>query len=154
MRHVYLVATKSKDPRTKIGAVMVKDGIIISEGFNGFPRKVKDLPSRYLDRQTKYRFVVHAECNSILNAARLGRSTDKSILYTNGIPCDNCGKTLIQAGISEVVIHKQWPEILSEVWRESTETTKIMFQEAGINMRVLDCPLTLRGIVDGRIIDV
>src|ERR1039458_3355020 len=154
MRHVYLAASKSKDPRTKIGAVLVKNGIIISEGFNGFARGVQDLPERYLDRKTKYKFVVHGEANSIQNSARNGICTTASVLYTNGIPCDSCGKTIIQAGISEVVIHKQWPETLSEVWRESVEITKIMFREAAVNIRVLDCHLKLQGLVDGKIIDV
>ena len=154
MRHVYLAASKSKDPRTKIGAALVKDGIIISEGFNGFARAVKDLPERYLDKETKYKFVVHAECNAILNAARHGISTNHSILYTNGIPCENCGKTVIQAGVEEVVIHKQWPDIPSEIWRSSIEITKVMFKESKVKIRVLNCQLNLQGVVDGKIINV
>jgi dCMP deaminase len=154
MRHVYLAASKSRDPRTKIGAVLVKDGVIISEGFNGFPRKVKDLPERYLNRNLKHKFVVHAEANSILNAATHGTSTKGTILYTNGIPCDSCGKTIIQAGIAEVVIHEQWPEILSEFWKESTELTKIMFEEANIPIRKFRGNLALQGLVDGKVINV
>ena len=154
MRHVYLAASKSKDPRTKIGAVLVRDRIIISEGYNGFAREVYDLPERYLNRETKYKFVVHAECNSILNAARHGISTNKSILYTNGIPCDSCGKTIIQAGITDVIIHKQWPDVPSPVWKESVEITKMMFREAQVIVRVLDSVLGISGVVDGKIINV
>jgi len=154
MRHVYLAASKSKDPRTKIGAVLVKDGSIISEGFNGFSRGVLDLPKRYAHKETKYQFVVHAECNSILNAARHGISTNHSILYTNGIPCCSCGKEIIQAGIEQVIIHKQWPEISSPIWKESIEITKIMFDEANVEIRTLDSVLGIKGIVDGKIIEV
>lgn len=154
LRHVYLAASKSKDPRTKIGAILVKNGIIISEGYNGFARGVSDLEERYLDRKTKWNYVVHGECNSILNAARNGISTINSILYTNGIPCKECGKTIIQAGIVEVIIHKQWPEILSEDWKESVGITKIMFQEAGLKIRSVNITLGLIGLVDGKIINV
>jgi len=75
MRMVYLTATKSKDPSSKIGAVIVKDDRVISTGYNGFPIGVSDSQERYLNRETKYKFVVHAEHNSILTAARFGIST-------------------------------------------------------------------------------
>ena len=154
MRHVYLAASKSKDPRTKIGAILVRGDIIISEGYNGFSRGVRDLPERYLDRETKYKYVVHGEVNSILNAARHGIKTDGSILYTNGIPCENCGKTIIQAGVLDVIVHKQWPEIPSSIWAASAEITKTMFQEAGVLIREFDCVLGLKGVCDGKIINV
>ena len=153
MRHVYLAASKSKDPSTKIGAILVRNGIIISEGFNGFSRGVKDTPVRYLDKTTKYKYVVHAECNAILNAARNGICTDKSILYTNCIPCENCGKTIIQAGIVEVIIHKQYPPFPSPVWKESIETTKIMFGESKVKIRTYNGILNLKSVVDGKIIN-
>ncbi len=66
MRTVYLVAQKSKDPRTKIGSVLVKDNIIISTGFNGFPIGVLDKQERYLNREQKLRYVSHSESNSVL----------------------------------------------------------------------------------------
>jgi dCMP deaminase len=154
MRHMYLASSKSKDPRSKIGAILVRDDIIISEGYNGFSRGVRDLPERYLDRETKYKFVVHAECNAILNAARHGISTNRTILYTNGIPCENCGKSIIQAGISEVIIHKQWPTPPSSVWAASAEITKIMFHEAGIIIREFDGVLGMQGVCDGKIVNV
>jgi len=153
MRHVYLVASKSKDHRTKIGAILVKDDSIISEGYNGFSRGVRDLPERYLDRETKHKFIVHGECNSILNAARHGISTYNSIMYTIGIPCENCGKTIIQAGVTEVIIHKQWPE-MSSMWKASSEITRIMFKEADILIKEFDGILGIQGICDGKIIEV
>ena len=153
MRHVYLAASKSKDPRTKIGAVLVKDGIIISEGFNGFARKVKDKSIRYYDKNIKYLFIVHGESNAILNAARNGISTYGSICYTNGIPCNECAKNLIQAGIKKVIVHAQWPE-MNQKWKESIKTTKIMFKEAGIKIQIFNKTLGLTGLNNGEIVNV
>ena len=64
-----LVSSKSKDPSTKVGAVVVRpDRTIAAMGYNGFPRGVLDLPERYADRPTKYSMVVHAEANAIVSA--------------------------------------------------------------------------------------
>lgn len=147
MRHVYLAASKSKDPRTKIGAVLVKDGVIISEGYNGFPRKVKDLPERYANRETKYKYTAHGEHNSVLNACRRGVATLDSICYTNGLPCNGCAIALIQAGIKEVVIHRQWPEMTG--WKDSMKITQEMFDEACIVVRIFDQKLNLEAYIDG-----
>lgn len=153
MRHVYLAASKSKDPRTKIGAILVKDGVIISEGFNGFARKVKDLPSRYFNKEIKYKFICHGEHNSVLNAARRGESTLDSICYTQGIPCNSCAIALIQAGIKEIVIHNQWPE-MNQKWKESIKISKVMFKEAGVKIRIYNEILDLQGLNNGEIVEV
>ena len=52
-RHVYLAAQKSRDPRTKIGAVLISEKNLVSTGFNGFPMGVKDLDERYQNRELK-----------------------------------------------------------------------------------------------------
>jgi len=154
MKMVYLVAEKSKDPRTKIGAVLVKDKHIISTGYNGFPIGVNDVKERYTNRETKYKYVVHAEENSILSAARFGIVSFGSTLYTNGIPCNSCMKAVIQGGISEIVIHYQWPEMIHSDWVESINISKIMMKESNIKLRILDEMLGVRGYLDGKIIDV
>lgn len=154
MKQVYLAAERSKDPRTKIGAVLVKDKNIIGTGYNGFARKVSDSPERYADRELKYKFVVHAEANSVLTCARLGISTMGSILYTNGTPCNECMKSIIQGGIVEVVIHKQWPEMDSDKWREATKISNVMLAETGITIRELDSVLGMVGYLDGNTINV
>jgi len=154
MKQVYLAAERSKDPRTKIGAVLVKDKNVIGTGYNGFARKVLDLPDRYTDRELKYKFVVHAEANSVLTCARLGISTMNSVLYTNGIPCNECMKSIIQGGIIEIIIHKQWPEMSSEKWIEAVKISKIMLEETGVKIRELDSILGMIGYLDGKIINV
>lgn len=153
MRHVYLAAIKSKDPSSKLGAILVKDGMIISEGYNGFPRGVRDYLDRYTNREEKYKYVVHAEANSILNAARNGISTKKSIMYTNGIPCNECAKSIIQAGIVEIVIHDGWP--MGKLngggkWDDAAKITSTMFDECGIKVRSLTIELGLSALVNGK----
>src|SRR5664280_2545750 len=65
------IAQWSKDPKTKVGAVIVdEDNIILGIGYNGFPRGVQDYSERYNDRDTKLKYVVHAELNAILNTNR------------------------------------------------------------------------------------
>ncbi len=155
MRQVYLHANDSKDPRTKIGAVLTLQDRVISTGFNGFPRKVKDLLSRYENRETKYKFICHAEANSVSTAARLGRATLDSVLYTQGIPCQECCKTLIQAGVKKFVVHKQWPNLTySEKWNDAIAISTIMMEEAGIELEIFDKELGLLGFLDGKTINV
>ena len=155
MRQVYLNADMSKDIRTRIGAVLVKEDNVVSMGFNGFPRKVKDLESRYNNRPVKHLFVVHAEENSVLAAARHGISTFETTLYTNGYPCCSCFKCLIQAGVKKVVIHKQWPELdYDQKWIDSVNISKEMAREAEIEVEVYDKVLGMMGMLDGKIINV
>lgn len=155
MRMVYDWADLSKDPRTKIGAVIVKDDIPISSGYNNFPRKVLDLSDRYENKELKYKFVSHAESNAIFNAARIGISTLGSILYTQGIPCCDCAKGVINAGINKVICHVQWPNLFySEHWVKSTALSKLMFEEAGVEVEWLDSVLAMEGFLDGKSIKV
>ena len=149
MKQVYLAAEKSKDPSTKIGAVLVRDKHIISSGYNGFPIGVKDKKGRYTKRELKYEFVVHAEDNSVLSAARFGISTLDTVLYTQGIPCCECAKSVIQGGIKEIVVHKQWSMGHSR-WKESCKISSIIFKEAGIPIRYLDAVLDVNGYRNGK----
>lgn len=155
MRHVYLAASKSKDPKTRIGAILVRDKNIISTGYNGFARGVKDLKERYNDRLLKRRMVCHGEFNSVITAARLGISTLNSILYTQGIPCSECTKAIIQGGISKIVIHKQWPNLIhSPEWVNSIELSKLMLGESDIDIEIFDKELGLIGFLDGNEIKI
>lgn len=97
------VARWSKDPSTQVGAVIIDDKKrIVSVGYNGFPRSVKDDKELYNNRTQKYRRVVHAEQNAILFAGKSDFSNHT--LYTYPIPpCPNCTPLIIQAGIEKVV---------------------------------------------------
>ena len=76
-----LCAGMSKDPRTRVGAVIIgPDREVRSTGFNGFPRGISDTYERLHDKTEKLRLVVHAEVNAILNAARVGIPDRKSVV--------------------------------------------------------------------------
>jgi len=97
-------AMKSKDPSTKVGAVIVKNDAIISTGYNGFPRGVNDSIEKRYDKEQKYTWTVHAEENAILNCVRNGISVEGATIYTTPLPtCINCAKSIIASGIAEVV---------------------------------------------------
>ncbi len=127
------VATWSKDPSTQVGAVTVgSKKEVLSQGFNGFPRGIHDTDERYNHRETKYKFVVHAEMNAIYNATYSGTSLDGATLYVHGLPiCSECAKGIIQVGIKKVVIEKS-KEL--DNWNESVQLSKEMFDEAGVEL--------------------
>ena len=129
------VADWSKDPNTKVGAVAVGDkGQILSQGYNGFPRGILDTQDRLSDRETKYKYVVHAEMNVIYNATYSGVSLDGSKLYVYGLPvCSECAKGIIQVGIKEVYVAQECIDLRPH-WFESFQQTLDMFSEAGISV--------------------
>lgn len=131
------IAQWSLDPSTKIGAVAVGlKGQVLSQGFNGFPRGIKDLETRLNDRETKYKFIVHGEMNMIYNATYNGVSLDQSTVYVYGLPvCSECAKGIIQVGVKRVVMNKQE---ISDRWIESWERTKSFFDEVGIEYEFID----------------
>lgn len=125
------ISTWSKDPSTKVGAIAVgKHGQILSQGFNGFPRKVLEPNYRWNQRETKLRFVVHAEMNTIFNASLTGVSLEGSTLYVYPLyVCHECAKGIIQAGIKEVyVVEQEVPEL----WKDSCRLAEVMFREASV----------------------
>lgn len=125
------VATWSRDPSRKVGAVIVRpDKTVASMGFNGFPRGVLDSEDRYDNKDLKYKFVCHAEANAILTAnERLHGYT----LYATLYPCHECAKMIIQSGITRVVT----VPTRSENWLESNEYSRQMFLEAKVSVDVL-----------------
>ncbi len=98
------VATWSKDPDRKVGAVIVApERSQFSHGYNGFPVGMEDSEERLNNRETKLDFTVHAELNAILNAPW---DIVGSSLYCTKAPCLNCAKAIAQAGIKRVVCPK------------------------------------------------
>ena len=111
--------------------VVGSKGQILSQGYNGFPRKINDEHSRLSYRPTKLKYVVHAEMNCIYNASFNGTSLDGSTLYVHGLPvCSECAKGVIQVGISRVFMCH--PVKIDERWKDSFEDTANMFEEAGV----------------------
>lgn len=106
------ISTKSKDPSTKVGAVIVRpDYSVASVGFNGFPKKMPDLPEWYTNREEKYSRVVHGEINALVFCR--DQSLQGYTLYTTPfMPCDRCFVQMVQAGIVRFVFPKATPEQL------------------------------------------
>ena len=126
----------SKDPSTKVGCVVVgEDREIRSTGFNGFPRGISDDIDRLTDRSQKYPLICHAEENAIMHAARIGISLKGSTAFVTWPPCSRCARSLIQAGIKEIV----YPETkeIPERWMEDFTISNGMLLEAGIVVRTV-----------------
>lgn len=126
------VAKWSKDPSTKVGAIIVNQNKqILSIGYNGFPRGVEDRQWRYDDREMKYLFVAHAERNAIDNAFTDIRG---STLYTSLCPCNECAKSIIQKGIARVVTK---PPPIDKVEVFKMWVTNEMFDEANVKITLV-----------------
>lgn len=125
MKMAELMATRSKDPSTKVGAVIVDyNKRVIGLGYNGFPRFVDDDAERYQDKMVKYSMIVHAEANAILNSTT--KLSDVT-LYTTMFPCSECTKLIIQSGVSRVVS----PEPRADgKWAQDAEFSRRMLTEA------------------------
>ena len=126
------ISTWSKDPSTQVGAIVVGcDGQILSQGFNGFPRGIKDSEERLNNRERKYELIVHAEMNAIYNASLNGVSLKDSTLYVYGLPiCNECAKGIIQVGIKKVIAMR--PKKYNIAWEESINNARNLFTEAEV----------------------
>ena len=130
------IAAWSKDPSTKVGCVVVgADREIRSTGFNGFPRGICDDDERLNNREHKYPLICHAEENAIMHAARIGVSLKNSTAYVTWPPCSRCARSLIQAGVKEVV----YPDAgeIPDRWQEDFNISNAMMKEAGVNVRCI-----------------
>jgi len=129
------VKKKSKDKNTQIGAVIVgKDKEIVSTGYNSFPRGIDDDRADRQEKPEKYFWFEHAERNAIYNAARIGVSTKGCTMYlTCGIPCADCARGIINAGISKIFVMKGGGA-QSKKWEDSGNRSKEMFNEAGVEI--------------------
>jgi len=118
--------------------IVDKHNRIVSLGFNGFPRGVKDLAERYNDRPTKHLFVAHAERNALDNAPL---SVEGCTLYSPLLPCSECAKSIIQKGITKVVSYEPVEDVEHFHWH----VTKQMFLEAGVQLYLINKPVTPNG---------
>ena len=101
MRMARTWAENSYCVRRKVGALLVKDQMIISDGYNGtpsgFPNQCED------DNDVSYPYVLHAEANALTKVARSNNSSNGATLYVTASPCLECSKMIIQSGIRRVV---------------------------------------------------
>lgn len=134
------VSTASKDPSTKVGAVLVEPytNLVVGLGYNGFPRGILDTEERYNDRETKLKLVVHAEVNAILMAGEKAKGSRMYVWPSFMLPpiCNECCKVAIQAGVKAIVGFIVDENKLSERqlrWKDSILFARQMCYEAGID---------------------
>lgn len=123
-----LVGSWSKDPSTKVGAVIVDDyNRIVSVGYNGFPQGIVD-NDRLQERDTKYKIIVHGEINAILFA---NKPVEGCTLYTIPFePCPRCAGLIIQSRIKRVVA----PKNNIARWEDDFKISRQLFKEAKIEV--------------------
>ncbi len=137
MANAILVSARSKDPHNRVGACIVNDdNKVLSVGYNGLPRGMNDDSFDWLStgektgikKNIKDYYVVHAERNAILNHRGNTDDLKGSTLYVTWFPCTECTKEIIQSGIKKVVYLRDYSR------KEETEISRIMFQNAGVEV--------------------
>ena len=104
LRMAHIWAENSYCRRRKVGAIIVKDQMIISDGYNGTPSGFENVCEDETGMTKPY--VLHAEANAITKVARSNNSSEGSTLYITASPCVECAKLIIQAGIRRVVFNE------------------------------------------------
>lgn len=106
MRMARIWAENSYCERRKVGALLVKDNMIISDGYNGTPSGFENVCEDENNKTKPY--VLHAEANAITKVARSNNSSEGATLYVTASPCIECAKLIIQAGIKRVVFSEYY----------------------------------------------
>ena len=106
MQMARIWAENSYCERRKVGALIVKNKMIISDGFNGTPSGFENICED--ENNTSKPYVLHAEANAITKVARSNNSSDGSTLYVTASPCIECAKLIIQSGIKRVVFGEHY----------------------------------------------
>lgn len=145
IRMALLHGDKSKDPSTKVGAIIVDaDHNLVSGGYNGFPRNIEDSAERLNDRDLKLKLVVHGEMNAVLSAARNGIPLLGTTMYVaakdaksgevwGGAPCIRCTVEILQAGVHQIVALSS--KNIPPRWLDSITEARKLLVEAGIEYR-------------------
>ncbi len=126
LRMARIWAENSYCRRRQVGALLVKDKMIISDGFNGTPSGFDNVCEDADDHTFPY--VLHAEANAITKVARSNNSSDGATLYVTAAPCIECAKLIIQSGIKRVVF--------SELYRLADGLN--LLKEAGVECSYID----------------
>lgn len=134
------IRSKSKDKHTQVGCVIVgPDNEIRSTGYNSFVRGINDnVPERF-ERPEKYFWMEHSERNAIYNAARMGMALKGCTIYMDGIPCMDCARGIVQAGIIRVMVNM----VEHAIWKsprykaEELEKSLTLLKEAGVEVEMV-----------------
>ncbi len=126
LRMAIIWAENSYCQRRQVGALIVKDKMIISDGYNGTPSGFENV-CEDIDNKTKP-YVLHAEANAITKVAKSSNSSEGATLYVTATPCIECAKLIIQAGISRVVYSEPY----------HCNDGKDLLIRAGVEVRYID----------------
>ena len=126
-RMAQIWAENSYCVRRKVGALVVKDNMIISDGYNGTPTGFENICED--ENNISKPYVLHAEANAITKLARSNNNSDGATLYVTASPCMECSKLIIQAGIRRVVY--------GEEYRLSDGLD--LLRRAGIELKYIKC---------------
>lgn len=131
------INTWSKDPSTKVSAVIFRGKHPVAMSYNGFPPGIADTDERLNNRELKYKFVQHAEANAISTCAKLGIATEGTTMAVTHHPCPTCAGQMISAGIAKVICQPPSPDFLSR-WADDVNLAKQLFKEAGVELVIID----------------
>ena len=117
LRMAQIWAENSYCKRSKVGALLVKNNMIISDGYNGTPSGFENICED--ENGVTKPYVLHAEANAITKVAKSGNSSEDATLYVTASPCIECAKLIIQAGIKRVVYRDEYrlhdgPDLLKQ----------------------------------------
>lgn len=147
-----LVASWSKDRSRCVGCVIVNNrNVVVSLGWNGFPRGIDDEIEDRHRRPEKYLWSEHAERNALFNASASGNSTLNCRIYQSMYPCAHCARGIVQAGIIEVVtVEPDWNDM---TYGDEFAVTKAMLKEAGVKVRFVKGETPVRAeFIDGEFV--
>ena len=126
----------SADPDTRVGCVVVRGAEVLALGCNTFPQGVEDHTGERSARPDKYLWIEHAERNAIYSAAYTGIRLAEARMYVDLMPCVECARAIIQAGISEVIVSAdRMLSYTSDRYTEQHALAERMLAEAGLSVR-------------------
>ena len=138
---------KSDDPKSRhvlqsgVGAVIVKNGQVISRSANVLPpklRKHNDREGLAVQEAERYHFIEHAERAAIYNAFNEGLTLEGSTMYCTRYPCSDCARAIVWAGISRLVVATGLTG--EERWLESQRAARDILKRSGVTLRILGQP--------------
>lgn len=132
LREAYKEASKSPDPSTRNGALLVRSGQIALRACNDFPTGVENLQSRLYDRKIKSYYVEHAERAVLHKALRDHYTVENKTMVCPWAACADCARAILTAGIQVLYVHKEAMELESSRWNESIEAGLTILEEGGI----------------------